>query len=201
MIRVAPAPKITPPPGYRAAWEDDRLNPNRGVQTAEGYAQSSLIWTNTTPRRLIDQRTGNDVTRLFPWLKFPSTTRRSMEQQVAYRQNIGVRPPVRVAHTHSTIRQSTKAVAPVRAVAPPRPSAVPAGHRYVQVGMFGVASNAQNSAARLQRMGLPVRIGTYQKAGKSYKIVLAGPFGSASALQSGLAAARRAGFSDAYTRK
>ena len=67
--------------------------------------------------------------------------------------------------------------------------------------MFGSEANARNSAARLQGLGLPVRVGTYQKAGKSYKIVLAGPFSNASGLSAGLSAARRAGFSDAFTRK
>lgn len=33
---VSAAPEIKVPKGYRAAWEDDRLNPNRGKQTLEG---------------------------------------------------------------------------------------------------------------------------------------------------------------------
>lgn len=42
----------TPPPGYRAAFDDGRLNPNRGPRTLEGDFQSQAIWTNETPRRL-----------------------------------------------------------------------------------------------------------------------------------------------------
>jgi len=214
VTRLPPAPRIAPPEGYRAAFSDDRLNPRRGEQTAEGYAQSALIWTNTVPRRLIDQRSGRDVTRLFPWLRFPFTSRRSMEQQIAYHPNTGYSAknlPAAANAAASTVL-STKTVAPPRAIAAPAPnrvvaapapsrSAVPAGHRFVQIGVFGKPANAQNSAARLQAMGLPVRIGSYQKAGKTYGIVLAGPFGNAAQLRAGLATARRAGFSDAYTRK
>ncbi|WP_139176604.1 hypothetical protein [Jannaschia faecimaris] len=42
----------TPPSGYRAAFDDGRLNPNRGPRTLEGDYQSQAVWTNETPRRL-----------------------------------------------------------------------------------------------------------------------------------------------------
>lgn len=41
----------TPPRGYRAAFDDGRLNPHRGPRTLEGDFQSQAIWTNETPRR------------------------------------------------------------------------------------------------------------------------------------------------------
>ncbi len=41
------------PKGFRPAWTDGRLNPNRGPRTAEGDAQMARIWTNTVPRRLV----------------------------------------------------------------------------------------------------------------------------------------------------
>lgn len=41
------------PAGYRLVErEDDRLNPNRGIRTAEGDAQTALIWTDDLPRTL-----------------------------------------------------------------------------------------------------------------------------------------------------
>lgn len=37
------------PKGYRLAWKDDRLNPMRGVGTAEGEAAQDLAWTREVP--------------------------------------------------------------------------------------------------------------------------------------------------------
>jgi len=38
---------------YRPAWNDDRLNPNRGPRTPAGDIQMNAIWTQTVPRKLI----------------------------------------------------------------------------------------------------------------------------------------------------
>lgn len=37
------------PKGYKLAWEDDRLNPLRGVGTAEGQAAQDQVWTRDIP--------------------------------------------------------------------------------------------------------------------------------------------------------
>ncbi|MCV3270544.1 hypothetical protein [Roseobacter sinensis] len=42
------------PEGYRSVWEDDRLNPRRTEQTLAGHARMKRIWTQTTPRDLVD---------------------------------------------------------------------------------------------------------------------------------------------------
>ncbi|WP_179380307.1 hypothetical protein [Jannaschia marina] len=54
---LVPAARTTfsvqhPPAGYRAAFDDGRLNPHRGPRTLQGDYQSQAIWTNETPRRL-----------------------------------------------------------------------------------------------------------------------------------------------------
>jgi hypothetical protein len=45
--------EVNPPAGYRAAWQDGRLNPSRGLGSALGQRQMEAVWTNTTPRRLV----------------------------------------------------------------------------------------------------------------------------------------------------
>lgn len=48
----------TAPPGYRTAWTDGRLNPNRGlaVATAQGEAAQAEYWQDTVPLTAIDLR-------------------------------------------------------------------------------------------------------------------------------------------------
>ncbi len=188
VTRVPAPPKIQPPEGYRAAFDDGRFNPNRGKGTHEGHIQMRLVWTSGVPRRLVDQNTGRDVTKLFPGLRFPFISLRQQKRYVAVN---GWPPESGVSNSGVTF--STKNTPPATTGA--------GGHRFVQAGVFSIASNAQGAAARLQAKGLPVRIGSFQKQGRTYSVVLAGPFGGASDLQNGLLIVRRAGFTGAFTRK
>ncbi|MCA0922253.1 SPOR domain-containing protein [Pseudooceanicola nanhaiensis] len=185
---------MSTPKGYRAAWDDDRLNKHRAEMTFNGIAQTDLIWTRDLPRRLIHRPTGRDVTAQYPGLAYPYT---SMEQQsrAAYLSTSG-----------ATVKAAPVTAQPVRRTVQTQPAAAavataPAAHRYVQVGTFGQPANASRSVARLQSLGLPVRTAGYTKGGRSYQIVLAGPFASQGQLTSALQSARRAGFSDAFTRR
>lgn len=45
--------EVAPRPGYRAAWDDGRMNPYRGLAFAGGQQQMEQVWTNHTPQRLI----------------------------------------------------------------------------------------------------------------------------------------------------
>ncbi|WP_372837719.1 SPOR domain-containing protein [Phaeovulum sp.] len=49
--QVAMIPPI--PAGYAPAWDDDRLNPYRGVSSASGPAQMARLWTDTVPARMV----------------------------------------------------------------------------------------------------------------------------------------------------
>ncbi|MGO4913858.1 SPOR domain-containing protein [Pseudogemmobacter sp. W21_MBD1_M6] len=167
----APVPAI--PKGYRAAWDDGRLNPSRGLGTAQGQAQMEQIWTNTVPRKLVVAKAAR------------------VEQ---------VRQTRLTASTKTVTPRVQKVATAVKARAALPQQAGTLAHRYVQVGTFGVATNAQKTASRLQSFGLPVQLVSITKRGKPLQIVVAGPFGSPAQLAAGLNVARRAGFRDAFPR-
>ena len=106
-----------------------------------------------------------------------------------------------------TIRQSSRGLRRFRSRSPvkPSPAVAPApaatAHRYVQVGTYGDAANAQRALARLQAMGLPVGTAQVTRNGQVLQIVAAGPFADAGSLRTALNAARSAGYTDAFTRR
>lgn len=136
-----------PPAGYKKAWRDDRLNPNRAKGTAEGKAQMARVWTNDVPQRA---------------------------QPGAHRQT-----GHKAGHHHAMAHAGL----------------------FVQVGSFGVPSNAARAADRLRAMGMPVQIGHGRVKGKALQIVSAGPFHDQRQADAALSAARSAGFSDAILRR
>ncbi|MEL6463823.1 MAG: SPOR domain-containing protein [Pseudomonadota bacterium] len=178
------------PEGYEPVWDDDRLNPRRAEQNLNGIAQTRLVWTRTVPRRLIDRSTGQDMTARVP-LVFPytdiDTQERDLGRVTLIRQD---------GQTVKRVQRKSR----VKARAPAVTKATVTG-RYVQIGTFGVADNAQAAAQSIVRAGLPARIGKIKRNGKSYQIVLAGPFASFEELSNGLQQSRAVGFRDAFVRK
>jgi len=192
------------PEGYRPVWKDDRLNKKRAHQTLQGIASTDLEWTRTVPRKLYERSTGRVVTQDYPELIYPYYSYGEMQAAGYTIPDTGVlrEPRQRVTLFRKkpqtgTIVATKQAPAPVAAAPAAKPA--PVKGRFVQVGTFGVESNARNSAARLQALGLPARLGTLTRGGKSYRIVLAGPF-APDQLGSALAKARGAGFKDAFVR-
>ena len=156
----------TPPKGYKLAWKDDRLNPNRGKGTAQGWADQDQVWTRKVPSELVAEQ--------------PATKRKKKV----------------FAQSGTTVITSTKG----QAATAPVEKKVAKGGAFIQVGTFGVASNADGAAARLQGMGLPVARAKITSGGRAMQIVMAGPFGSAADAAAALSMARRAGFGDAFIR-
>ncbi|MGB8811676.1 MAG: SPOR domain-containing protein [Paracoccaceae bacterium] len=165
---VAP---IKVPKGYKLAWTDDRLNPNRGVGTVAGQAAQDQIWTQEVPAVLVAAQ--------------PKGTARVVK----------VRRVVVSSQSVPQVVVSTKSDATARVVAP-----ATQGKFYVQVGTFGVPANAEGAKTRLRSAGLPVGTAKISKAGKPLQIVLAGPFADSGSAQAALSAARGAGFGDAFIR-
>lgn len=200
---------LTIPEGYRPVWSDERLNPRRAEQTLEGVARTRLIWTQTVPRRLIDQNTGRDVTSkvalVYPYTD-TATQQRDLGTVTLVRRDGQLQKRI--------VRNKAKARAPVvstrsapvpapvvkqAARATPKAQASAKG-RFVQVGTYAQPGNAKAAAQRIARVGLPARMGTLKRDGKTYKVVFAGPFASSDALNNGLRTSRAAGFGDAFVR-
>ena len=194
------------PNGYRTVWTDDRLNARRAEQTLEGIARTRLIWTQTVPRRLIERETGRDVTTTVP-LVYPFTDtatqtrelgtvtlvhRNGQLQKRIVRNKAKARVPT--ASPKKATQSAVKRAAPRAA-----PKATGPG-RYVQVGAYGQPANAQAAVQRIINAGLPARTSKITRAGKTIQVVLAGPFTSSAALNSGLQTSRSVGFSDAFVR-
>ncbi len=181
-------PAVEPPPGYRRAWKDDRLNPDRGKQTVQGVIDQDRIWTRTAPAELRDDW-GRPKAPLKIIVRHRDGTTSAHEGVVVSTMGDG-RRVVRITDAEVPVAKSTKndpAKAP--------PAATGGGRLFVQVGSFGVAANAENTAARLRAAGLPVARG--KARGGALTVIYAGPFASAEAAKAALATARGMGFGDA----
>lgn len=104
---------------------------------------------------------------------------------------------VRIERT-AVVQTSRTTKSTKRVVVPQQRAVASAGGRYVQVGTFGNASNAQRTIQRFQAGGVPVRTRNLTLGGRNLKVVLLGPFGSSAQAQSAMRAARGAGFGDAF---
>ncbi len=156
------------PKGYKQAWDDDRLNPNRGKGTRRGWANQDQVWTREVPAQLVDD---------------------------ASRKQAGCADKTCTAQRQTHVSSKSE-LAPLAPVQKPAKS----GKSFVQVGTFGVPENADGASSRLRSAGLPVARVKTVNGGRAFQVVLAGPFSSGADAQAALAAARRAGFSDAFIR-
>ena len=74
------------------------------------------------------------------------------------------------------------------------------GQGYVSVATYTDYEAAQSAARKVRALGLSVRIGTYERAGVTRRMVLAGPYGDRDAAQGALVKLHNAGFRAAALR-
>ena len=169
------------PTGYRRAFDDGRLNPYRAEMTFTGKASMDRIWAEKVPRTLKRRRAGEEI--VYSTKSILGPTQYEPKSTVLVKNNSIAAAPV--ISTKST--PATKSL---------RLSGTP----YVQIGNYSSAELAQKIAQDIRRLGLPVRIGRYEKAGVVQRIVLAGPYENVSSSYVALARAREAGFTEAFVR-
>lgn len=199
-VQIMPVPQLVarsshalpkPPKGWVYAWKDDRLNPLRGVGTAQGQGEQDQIWQRTIPMVLLTEA----------------------PPQNALQRALGIHPKPATARAYPTVSTgvSTMSASPVVKPARDRPtpvlqvSSTPAappasGALLVQVGCFAEPSNAQAVVARLSALGLPVSTSRTTRKGLSMQVVYAGPFDTGSQASSGLSTVHSAGYVDAFLR-
>ena len=89
--------------------------------------------------------------------------------------------------------------APAPAAAPaPAPKTSSLSKPYLQIGIFSIKSNAENTAAQMKRAGLDATIKPGESNGKAFWRVVVGPAQSSSERAAMLKKVKETGFSDAY---
>lgn len=178
-VLVPPVPRL--PAGYKPVWDDDRLNPKRGYRTERGEATMRMVWTDTVPRRLVPE-SGQDVKLIEAHLRYEAANGTGTKSRSA-----------------TGTKTAPKAVRVAKAT-PSRTVVTKSGGRFVQVGAFGVMGNAQATAVKFQKMGLPVVLRNTKRNGKKLSVLFLGPFARNTDIKTGLNAAHSAGFKDAFVK-
>lgn len=209
-IRRANTTNVHVPAGYRKVWEDGRLNPKRAEQSLSGRGHMLLIWTNTVPRRLINQADGKDVTAsvplVYPYLDLDTQSRDLGAVTIVRRGGKVVKRIVRHSHAKPATRApvySTRSAPAVEAVPRAAVKVTPSvgTKRYVHIGLFSTKAKAQRAAQHLAGIGMRARLGNVRHKGKSYLSVQAGPFNGAAATQTAVSRLRGIGYTGAKARK
>ncbi len=198
-VPVAQVTRTQPvlPEGYVSLLSTDQQQARRGVGTPQGQAAMDLIWTQTMPRRLIDTTTGRDMTAALPQIKYPYTTVVSTRTYIPQAAPVK-RRPVEDEASPLNMKKIEDVSALTGGPVPHSVELTPPSHRYVQVATFGVPANARRTVAKFGAGGFPTYTRPLTRGGKSYEIVLLGPFPSDAQLKDALTQVRRAGFSDAF---
>lgn len=183
------------PDGYRAAWDDDRLNTRRAERTLtpaharpavvpEGY-QAAWQDERLNPLRGATTAQGNAQTAAL----WTDDVPRQVKLPAVPQDRVIVPAETQVQRVDTDI-VTKSAVTSVGAKS--------VADHYVRVAAFGSDAQARTAAKGLsQASGLPVRLGTARKGSQTYRVVLAGPFADDGTARAALRKVQAAGFSDA----
>ena len=107
--------------------------------------------------------------------------------------------PAPAAAAPETAPEAADLSAPPPVAAPPAPRPASALARpYVQIGIFSVEQNAENTADSMRQAGMVPEVRRQESSGKTFWRVLVGPAQTQSDLDAVLAKIKEAGFTDAY---
>ncbi|GGL50739.1 SPOR domain-containing protein [Wenxinia marina] len=90
------------------------------------------------------------------------------------------------------------APAPQPAAAPAPAAASPLDRPYIQIGIFSVEANAQNTRSMMEADGIPARVISQESQGRAFWRVIVGPASSEGERATLLDRVKAAGFADAY---
>lgn len=198
--KPAPAPKAAAAPTKRRVATPARPGPVRLVRSGPVAPAATLCLAAVDGARRYLLSDGRRVTRC---------AAAAPEEPVGYLNGLGV-PGLEVAPgapSAAEARRALRSDAGAHRViwqngaittSSAAPAAGPGG--YVQVGVFAEPANAARAIDRLGALGLPVASSTGRAGGREVKAIMAGPFATATDLRAALAAARQAGYPDAYIR-
>lgn len=167
------------PAGYAPVWTDDRLNEHRAERTLRPAQRLPI---ESVPP---GYRPAWKDDRLNRKRTVASPAGEAQTDQIW--SDTVPRTLVAVPTDRPVVTAKTALTAPV----------VNSAGSWLRVAAYGDVAGARNAAAVLRRQGMPARLGTVQRNGGSYNVVLVGPFPTRDAARAALPQVRGAGFTQA----
>jgi hypothetical protein len=146
-LALAARTEVKVPKGYKKAWKDDRLNPNRAKGTARGQAQQDQVWTRDTPAEQVASAGATTTTKRRVYATSTSNAPRKVVGGRYYVQVGTFGEPANAARTAARLQGLGLPVAKSRITSKGR------NLQIVMAGPFGDAGSANAALSRARRSG------------------------------------------------